>query len=274
MIVEKNGFRVFDDEFESVLINDYSLEEVCEHIRKVKKEGVSLMGRYTGENINFLEEFYWLKKISVNTGRVLKDISVFNKLPNLRSVHGDFALNIKLASPKLEYIGCTWSKKGIITEECKNLGNIMITGCKDYPTFIEQLSKLESLKKILFVRGNMEDFTCMKEMKCLERLDIAYFPRIKSFEGIGVLKKTLKSLFIETGKNITDYTPLSELENLEELVISNKSVIDDLSFLKPLKKLKSFRPICTKITATNIENMDHIPQLCFYRTGADKLSRG
>lgn len=275
MIIKKDGFQFFaatEKHPECIIIGEVRLENACKYIRIHKTQGIAFAGKCTQNNLNFIEEFSWITTFLILTDDKVKDLSVLNRLPKLLSVWGKFDVPLNLDNSHLQYLACDWSKKGFISKECINLRHILITGCKDFPSFWEQLSALTKLEKVHFVRGNITDCTDIKKMHCLEHLELSYLPKLVSLDGIGVLKETLKTLFLHTGKNIIDYTPLSELENLEILAIRNKSIITDLSFLKPLKKLQSFRVVETKIKATNLEFLDTLPQLLFYRTGVDKYS--
>ena len=69
----------------------------------------------------------------------------------------------------------------------------------------------------------------------------------------------LTKLKFDHCKNIKNYSPLSKLNDLEELVILESAPITDLSFLKELPKLSLLRILKTKITASNVEILDEIP---------------
>ena len=69
----------------------------------------------------------------------------------------------------------------------------------------------------------------------------------------------LTKLKFDHCKNIKNYSPLSKLNDLEELVILESAPITDLSFLKNMKNLSLLKIGKTKITAKNVEILDEIP---------------
>ena len=54
------------------------------------------------------------------------------------------------------------------------------------------------------------------------------------------MKKSLKALRIENCPKITDFSVLSELENLELLELTGRNVLTNLEFLKSMKNLNTF----------------------------------
>jgi len=71
-------------------------------------------------------------------------------------------------------------------------------------------------------------------------------------------------------KNISDWSILGELTELQELVIGNNSKISNLHFLDTLNKLKSFRFVSVKITTKDLSPLDSIPEVAYFHTGIDK----
>ena len=112
MIVEKDGFKFFQgdvDQTDCILINDDNITSVSNYILAHKIRGIMLMGRYSRDDINFIEEFPWLETIIIQTTNYLKDITVLNRLSHLQSLWGDFCLNCKLENSSIKYIGGDWS---------------------------------------------------------------------------------------------------------------------------------------------------------------------
>lgn len=149
---------------------------------------------------------------------------------------------------------------------------VLVARCKDYPSFWAEMKNHPCVKKMHLQFGTMPDCSAFCELANLEELRLLYLKKLSDISGIAALKKTLKHLWFETGagKTIADWSPLAQLTELEELVISNNAVISDLHFLEPLKKLKNLRLVGVKITAEDLSPLKNIPEVAFYHTGADK----
>lgn len=281
MIIEKDGFNFLlksnvvghDDDVDCISVNDNNIKKASEYIVKNKIKGIRFAGRYSNPDINFIGDFTWLEKIVIQVAKPLKNISVINKMPKLKRAFGDFYLDFLLENETVNYIGCDWDKKTDFSELCLKLNHLNITGCKDFITFGIRLQKTPALKHLELIRGNMVDLKWVGEMKALEKIELHYLPKLETLNGIENLKNTLKEFELCTGRKITDYSPIASLENLESLAIENRSVINDLSFLAPLKKLKYLRIYNTKITAEDISYLKNIPTLNFYGTGLEKRSK-
>ncbi|MBP5443102.1 MAG: leucine-rich repeat domain-containing protein [Treponema sp.] len=157
-------------------------------------------------------------------------------------------------------------------EEYENQKTVSVHGCKDYASFWRQMSELPDVEKINLYFGTMPDCHDFCRLPKLRELRMCYLKKLSDLHGIEVLGDTLKSLWFETGagKNIKDWSPLSALTELEELVIGNNSVIADLHFLEPMKKLNNLRIVGVKITAEDLNPLRGIEQVVFYRTGIDR----
>lgn len=149
---------------------------------------------------------------------------------------------------------------------------VLVARCKDYQSFWAEMKNHPSVRKMYLQFGTMMDCSAFCELADLEELRLSYLKKLSDISGITALKKTLKHLWFETGagKTITDWSPLTQLTELEELVFCNNAVISDLHFLEPLKKLKSLRFVGVKITAEDLSPLKNIPEVVFYHTGADK----
>ena len=146
----------------------------------------------------------------------------------------------------------------------------MVMRCKDFPALWEDI-KTRNVEKLEFFLFTMQDCTHFVEVPSITELRLDMLKKLSSLEGISALRNSLKSLYIEScGRNITDWSPLSELSNLEELVIASHGVISDLSFLKPLAKLNNIRILETKITAEDLSPLGAIQEVVYFHTGIDK----
>jgi|GEM_PF-1501540 len=204
------------------------------------------------------------KKIKYNS-------SIFNNFKDLTELGCDLE-NVKLNLPKLKSLDCGFGKNTEITPECKQLEKVSIYRCKDYENFWLQMQKLPCVKTIHIGFGNMLNLSSICELPKLEELRFFYIKNLNDIKGIEKLKKTLKRLWFEegAGKNISDWSILGELTELQELVIGNNSKISNLHFLDTLNKLKSFRFVSVKITTKDLSPLDSIPEVAYFHTGIDK----
>ena len=85
--------------------------------------------------------------------------------------------------------------------------------------------------------------TTLEGIQKSQKLQCVYLYNNRSLQDISVLKKvkrTLRALRIENCPKIVDFSVLGELENLELLQLSGSNELDDISFLKTMKNLKTF----------------------------------
>lgn len=110
--------------------------------------------------------------------------------------------------------------------------------------------ELDTLRLIQCKVRSLEGIQKSKKMQCL------YLDYNKTLNDISTLKetaKTLRLLRIDHCPRIEDFSVLGELENLELLELSGNNELQDLNFLKSLKKLKTF------IFSVNVKSGDLSP---------------
>ena len=114
----------------------------------------------------------------------------------------------------------------------KKFKDLPVLSCKSCDEFWAEMQKLPSVKKIGWFFGTLPDLSAARPLPKLEELSFLGIRKLSDIHGISVLKNTLKRLRFEfgSGKTITDWSPIGELSELEELVICNNSVISDLHF--------------------------------------------
>ena len=133
------------------------------------------------------------------------------------------------------------------------------------------MKKIPAVKKLEISFCTLPNLSSIREMPLLEELHFAYTKKLEDITGIIQLKKTLKHLWFEEAscKNITNWNPLSELKELQELVIVKASV-SDLHFLEKLHKLNNLRLIETKILTKDLSPLKNIKSVSYFHTGIDK----
>ena len=154
----------------------------------------------------------------------------------------------------------------------KRFKDLPVLSCKSCDEFWAEMQKLPSVKKIEWAFGTLPDLSAIRPLPKLEELTFLYIKKLSDIHGISVLKNTLKRLRFDVGagKNITDWSPIGQLSELEEFVICNNSVISDLHFLDTLPKLKSLCLASVKIQTEDLSPLKNIAEVRFYKTGIDK----
>ena len=79
----------------------------------------------------------------------------------------------------------------------------------------------------------------LKENTALEYLEFNHIKKEFSINGIQFLKINLKKLKFISSKKISDIDLISELENLEWLILSDSVKLKNSKILKPLNKLEA-----------------------------------
>lgn len=101
----------------------------------------------------------------------------------------------------------------------------------------------------------------------LRRLDLTYNRRLTDIASLRNLKDTLGYLEIDRCGKIKDFSVLSELRNLEFLILKGSNTLSDVSFLRNMPKLKYLQldmnvldgdlRLCEKIPYVRIKNRKH-----------------
>lgn len=276
---QKDGFTFFTDKYGTpekiVYQKGFCSKEITESIesyisRNKITELILMDNEFLPESVDYLVNFPFVESVSIYFSKLKYDCNVFNQLPNLRNLSCDLH-DVVLEIPTLESLGVTFGKKSVISEKCVKLQKLAIHRCKDYKSLWAQLEKLPNVEELSLNFGVMEDCSDFRKLPSLKNLNFLYLKKLSNLKGIECLSDTLTSVKFETsaGKNITDYSPLSNLKKLQSLVIANNSEIKNLHFLDSLTSLEDLRLLC-KISADDLTPLKNVPQVLFYHTGMDK----
>ncbi|ROR29222.1 hypothetical protein EDD66_103158 [Mobilisporobacter senegalensis] len=100
----------------------------------------------------------------------------------------------------------------------------------------------ENLEELRFKWGAYSDLSALEDLTKLKFLYIGSGVGVRDITSLGKLKNLIV-LYIENFKDIEDYSPLTALDQLEQLVISGpilgNTPIKDLEFLREMKSLLS-----------------------------------
>ncbi len=126
----------------------------------------------------------------------------------------------------------------------------------------EVISGLDHLKELYF-QTRMPRLDGIERMTNLEALSISLAPKLENIDPIGKMV-WLKELGLELLK-ITDYSALATLVNLEELSLDGGmdryQKLDNIHFVKNMKKLKILSLTSTQMTDKNFDAMTHLVSL-------------
>lgn len=225
--------------------SSHNLEEQIELINREKIEKAMIIA----ENIDFIKKCPTLKYLRIipaeNAGDGF-DYSPLYEMPEIKSIQ----------CPTVYGAGERFFTE-LDCERLTRLQDIHVTSC-GYRNY-EKISTLKSLglsgykKQDLteaFSSPILDTLTIIQcKIKSLEgiqkssRIQCLYLYYDKYLEDISALqkiKKSIKALRIENCPKIKDFSILGELDHLELLELSGSNELQDLSFLKTMKSLKTF----------------------------------
>ena len=166
-------------------------------------------------------------------------------------------------------------KKRVLSEWCRFLienpkaFTTLVFGTRMPQELFNALCKQEDLKRLYIKWGSYPDISAITELQKLEYLHIGSGAGVLSVEPLAKLKN-LVALSIENFQKITDYRPLTVLNNLELLCIDGDCLspqyihIDSLDFLREMKHLRSFSLMTARVTSKDytpileLENLEHL----------------
>ena len=244
---------------DGLLIEDLQLQQLIRYLNDndIKSAYICQM-----DNFYFLEKCVKLEHIEIELGLSIKyygglekrgnkllktyDVSPLYCLRNLKGLaivdieepYIISKMKIDLSKfPKLEYfLGDSKYIKNI--EQAKSLKSVWLNRYeKDTLHELSELPELDSLELEVSKIKSLDGCEKMKKIQCL------YLHYNRSLHDISALKyvgSSLKALTIENCGKIKDFSVLEELDNLESLELRGSNEIPDLSFIKKMKKLKSF----------------------------------
>ncbi len=172
------------------------------------------------------EPFYQLKK--------LKSLSIHDmEEPYILS---EFKVDLS-QFPKLEeYLGDAQNIENL--EKAKQLKSLWLNCYKEES--LTKISALENIDTLKLISSKIKSLAGCENFKKLQCLYLHYNRSLSDISALRCLKHSLKALRIENCAKINDFSPLEELEELELLELSGSNKIPNLSFIKKMKKLKTF----------------------------------
>jgi len=97
---------------------------------------------------------------------------------------------------------------------------------------------LPSLVKLTIIQCGITSLKGIEKCPKLQWLDLSYLRSLSDISSLSTLAPTLRSLSFENCPQITDFSVLSELKELEYLELKGKNELPNLDFIAKLPKLK------------------------------------
>lgn len=147
------------------------------------------------------------------------------------------------------------------------LGEVDFSNCEDLTFWrfntkshsFEELPELPHINRLCVNYTNAESLEGLDKIPNLKRLELAYCPKLSSFDG---LPDTLEFLMIEHAKKLCGYEQIAAVKGLKVLRLHECGDIENLNFLDSLPLLTEFRFFNTSVKDGNLQPLiDHIPKL-------------
>lgn len=226
--------------------SEKSLKEHIEVINKYKIEKALIFA----DSIEFIAECPSLNHVNIIPSDTAKDRFDFSPIYNLsnikclqcQTVYGTY----EQFSSVVDYshlhnlTNLALNSEGHLNyEKLKKLEVLSVTGDIKHKT-IAEISCSRKMKDLTLCQSVIES---LKGIENLDELQSLYLSCNRLLSDISFLKynsNTLRSLVIEGSPRILDFSCLDELTSLEHLSLFGKNKLDNLDFLKNMKRLKTF----------------------------------
>jgi hypothetical protein len=192
---------------------------------------------WRGTNIDFVQDYSWLKSISILNFRT-EDVSAVHGLRELSQLEIITYCKTKLdfaAFPHLKVCSLEWRSSAMSLFECVTLEKLFLNRYKGHSS--EPFGQLINLKELSILNGPIREIVSLQKLQQLESLRLAGLSKLNSLEGVEVLS-TLRHLEIDGCRGISNVEPLSQLQGLKLLEISDMGTIASLYSLRELTGLQ------------------------------------
>lgn len=256
-IKEIDGFKIISSTNGDLLgVESDRLEECMEYAIQKKIYKIFIHGgdKYKLEDIHFLKKYDFFTHLTVSEGLIDIDISAVHYLHKLKYLS---LSNTKQAIdfsnfPLLEEASIDWNTKLINFKRCKILKKLQLWRYKPVSRGFSELFGVNSLESLKITQSNIESFSGLENLKCLNHFEGYYLPKLTSLNGLDNLKE-LRILVVENCKKIMNYeSTLSKLLGLEKLILSNCGELNDIEFVEKMISLRFFSFVGTNVKNGNL----------------------
>lgn len=226
---------------EAVCIQSHRVPETIEYMKKKNIRYIKFHSdRYKYKGIKCLEEVAGQIE-GIEIDMETKDLSRIGLLHNLRylSVTGTTAgqvINFANASSLVE-CNLNWGGCFLNMKRCPKLKKLTIWNLEE--PYLWELKDVHSLEYLsLYECLSLQDLEVIKPLVNLREVSLYNCRNLASIEQIKFMSGTLASLSIIKSKKLNDYSPISKLNKLENLVIKDSGSSPDARFLEALPSLR------------------------------------
>ena len=205
-------------------------------------------------NIAFLQECPNVEEININS-KYIQDVKGLLKLKKLKTlIIQDIDCTIDLSVlPSIEDLSFTWNKNYANFTALENVRCLRIWNYNAKSKDLEELMFAKKLEELDIVRTTLITLNMIEELKGLKSFGLSYASKLESVEPL-IHNNTLRKVYFDCCKSITDFEKLANMKQLEKISICNCGEIESIKFIEELSNLKWF--VCMK---TNIIDGDLTP---------------
>lgn len=249
----ENGFHFLsrgkDEEF--LRVDSDTLDRLPKYVEKIADCGLSF-SRYSGYRENDLKlltrkEFAAVRRIHIQDP--IQDISALYQLPSMRKLWISTAPGgVDLTHfPLLEELEVEWNKNVAGFDALRNLNALILRKYLSPSGGLSNLRLPSRVKSLRIIQGNINNLSGLEHLP-IERLMLAYLPKLVDLSVILSFRKSLTKLNLDTCKRVSGINPLlASLTALQTLRLSSIAPMPDLSFVPKLSVLKFFSFVHTEV---------------------------
>jgi hypothetical protein len=242
---------------ETMIINVDELEQQIQQINSSGKrysvEFDDVMSDF-GEDISFLEQMNkeLIDEVVINVEAKI-DLTPLYSLSGLRylSLLEDYpAIDLNYFT-NLQCLYAVWSKKIKNLSECCTLKEFTLRKFSPKTKDLTDLKNLTLLEEVCLVGGNLKSVKGISSFSKLQQLTLAYIRGLDDISDIA--KLSIRELEIEKCPKLQDVTPISSMQHIEILRLTGIAPLENLSFIKGMKKLKKLSVMDTNVLDGNFD---------------------
>jgi protein phosphatase 1 regulatory subunit 7 len=232
-----------------------------EMLAKFRPKGA--FGVYSGLSISgiadlsFLQEFPDLRYLEVFDQKRV-DTRQLECLYNLRGLRIDTpGAGIDFSwFPELELFVGDWHVDNCNLGHCRELRKLQLRQFKPRSADLSDFADVTRLESLDIVKTDMSSLNGVESLEDLRYLEIAYAPKLKSFDALSNGDCGIREIGFESVKNVSSYKPLASLLFLRRLRLFSCAPMPDLKWTKGMNRLDQF-----SFVETNVEDGDLSPLL-------------
>ena len=238
--------RPTSDQEEYLYLSSQNLGEDLDYIKTNRIENLMLIPNSDGfhlDNIDFLQEIPFVKRLQMGSCYQVKHYEGLASLENLELL--SFSSNEKTPVDlsllqNLSHLDFSYSRQIKGLDRLSNLTSIGVGNGTDEYFRIEVFRNYGKLSRLVIGRSILnQGLAFLKENSSLKNLDFTYMKRGFDLEGIQYLRDSLKRLRIMSSKKVDNIQLISELHNLEWLILSDSVPLESSRVLEPLRNLEA-----------------------------------